>query len=778
MTEPSIVSTRRKSARAGTSTALLCALTVFCCVAPTRAGDAPPTDRWLLQLAADHALNHRNKRSDADVAQVRVLLKAAQRIKPHSLDALLWLHDLAAGDRDDNAESLLEQITRSDPAHQGAFEAWLEHGARRYQRIEEHRTWLEGLLTPDRPDMQRVAIHARLATLALQQLDTAAAERHLEAADALEPAWPGLADVELGLVPPDAPPWRELRALLRALRANPARIELAWRIGLLLDRAGMPHEAFEFYDFARRTHGRMLSPPMIPSEVYLELSRNALAREAIDEALLMARAAVQAERVSYAPSAYLHWMLLRLGRGAEALVLRTTLDERFAQIQDPKTWDVGIVAEAAWHYCTIDEQPQRALAFAESAVTRAAGDAYAQRVFGWALALNRRDEAAMVALEPVAARDPMAAYRLASLLKKAERIDDAAAVVHALTVQPVAGPERNLLDSLELPGVASQPAERVAAMRRVLAEFDHSFLGYFDDPARFLEIRIEPESLSPAPGESWEVSFTLTNRGSFPITLGPRELVNPVLVLSFECVGDEQREFPGLLIVAIDRVRVLRPRESVSVRRALDVGPIRRILRRSPQRLQRITVRAVLDAERRPDGTWITRIGGQRVPAIIVNRLPAGTSPEAWNAFRAAVTGDRDLARYRALETLAELLGESQNYRLQRLSYQPAPAPTDRIHAVLRTALGSESWETRARTLDALQVVGIDRTLLAAIEERLNDEHWLVRLLAVRLLGQRQAAAFAARAGQIARTDADGLVRELAAIFAEARTPTSAPAAD
>ncbi|RMF71647.1 MAG: hypothetical protein D6744_17680 [Planctomycetota bacterium] len=756
---------------------LWCVATLGGCLPAALAADALPTDRWLLQLAADHALNHRNERAPADVEHVRVLLESVLRINSQSLDAAVALYELA-DPASPAADALLDRILEIDPDHESAFETWIVRGLRRRQTIEEQRRWLQGLLTPARPASQRVAIHAHLAQLAWRQLDAAEAESHLRAAEAIEPSWPGLASLALDMLPPDAPAWRKLRALLRALRANPARIELAWRIGLLLDRAGLPNDAFEFYDYARRTHARMSAPPPIASDVYLALSRNALARGDIDEALNMGRAAVQAERNSYLPSFYLHWMLTRAGRSAEALVLRTTLGERFARIEDPRAWDARIIADAAWYYCTLDEQPQRALALAEHAVARAGDDPYVQRVFGWALALNGRDEAAAVALEPIAATDPFAAYRLALLYQHQDRTDDAARVIATLRVRPVAGPQRQLLDSLALEGVASRPADRGADERRILAEFDREVLHFFDDPTRYLELGIRPDTLNPVPGEGWEVSFTLRNRADFPIALGPGELVNPVLVLSLDCRGDQQRTYPALLSIPIDRRRILQPRQSITVRRTIDAGPLRRILRRTPQQLQRITVTALLDAERAAGGAWRTRISGQRAPALIINRIPAATGPEAWNALRAAVTDGRNLARFAALETLAELLGEYQNHRLQRLSYRPASVPAQRITSILRTTLDSADWETRARTLDALQVVGIDRTLLAAIEARLDDDHWLVRLMAVRLLGMRHGEAFSGQAARIARDDADELVRRLAATFTSETAPSSMPASE
>ncbi|HQL55566.1 MAG TPA: hypothetical protein PLQ87_12730, partial [Phycisphaerae bacterium] len=74
-----------------------------------------------------------------------------------------------------------------------------------------------------------------------------------------------------------------------------------------------------------------------------------------------------------------------------------------------------------------------------------------------------------------------------------------------------------------------------------------------------------------------------------------------------------------------------------------------------------------------------------------------------------------------------------------------------------------------------------DREFTAAVESCLAHEHWLVRLMAVRVLA-RQGREFAARAESLARDDADELVRALAASYVEgwrlAGPAASAPATE
>jgi HEAT repeat protein len=161
-----------------------------------------------------------------------------------------------------------------------------------------------------------------------------------------------------------------------------------------------------------------------------------------------------------------------------------------------------------------------------------------------------------------------------------------------------------------------------------------------------------------------------------------------------------------------------------------------------------------------------------------MNRMPTRTTREVWHALFSALAGDSRAARFRALDETASLLAESQYARMGRLSYSPEPIPTDRIHQLLIDALGSESWENRVRTLEAVQIVGLDQELLDAVYACLDHEHWLVRLMAVRLLGERLGEKFAERARLILSNDSDELVRDLARSVTERYTVASGAPAD
>jgi tetratricopeptide (TPR) repeat protein len=735
----------------------------------------------MVDLARDHGLRCRGKQTAADVLHVKVLLRAALRLDPHQSQACVWLYELTSlGDQPAEAREVLARLVAAAPANTIAFANWLEAGSRSVQTIEQRRNWLEELLDGQPELANRALVHTRLANLALQQANPERARRHLDDAMQLWPECPDAVTLGLELMTPEAALADRLTAVLRALRANPVRAELAWEAGLLLDESGFASEALTFYEHALGVHEAASIGTPLSSQRLLQLSRNALARGQADEALRYAQQAAQTEvaaQDTYEARFYLFWLMGELGTSPAVLDrIKTSLEAKFAAIENPAESPVGIVSQAAWFYCVFDEQPERALALAREAAERAPGDVFVTRVLGWAQALNQQLEAARDTLTPIAKADPYAAYRLALLLRDAGDADAPARLVSELAYIPPVGRARALLDELRVPVVTSQPAERrFPELARILAGFDRAVLEFYKDPARFLEADIKIDDSSPAPGEPWWVVCSLANRGGFPITLGPNWMVNPVFLLSFRVEGDRERDYPSLLTVALEQAQVIRPGETVRVRRTIDIGPLRRLSRQTPQHLQTVYVTAVLDPAQTADGQWRASITGQQLRPVSFVRLPADTGPEAWHARFSALKGGATRAQFQALEVMAELLGEHQRARIKPLAYRPNAIPVERVRLGLLNALESESWETRVRALDALQVAGLGQRCFAAVQQCLEHPHALVRLMAVRLLA-RQGQAFSATARRIAAEDEDELVRDMARSYVQRwSTPATEP---
>ncbi len=767
------------------SRAAVTALLLWLVIGPPRVSAAEAvlsTADLLVDSARDTALRCRGRQTEADLMCVRTLLRAATRLDPGNARAWRWLYEIAVrAEQPEQATGALGRLVEAVPDSTAALALWLETGPPEVQTAEQWRRWLEGLFERfDRP-RPRALIHTRLAALALEQADREAAREHVRQALQLWPHCPQARLLRVDLLEAADPPARRLSVLFDALALHTLDAELAWQAALVLDEVGFVEDARILYDYAMSLRTVLGDRTPLSSRQLLQLARNLLARGRLNDASRRAQQAALAERRqrgTFEAAFFWYWVLQQQKAPDEFLQqVRGPMARQFGAIKEPQRWPVGLVAQAAWYYCTIEPQPERALMLARAAAERAPRDPFVRRVLGWAQYAAGEVDAAQETLIPLVKHDPYAAALVARILRDAGDAGAPARLIAQLERIPTAGRARALLDELA-PAVTSQPAdERHAEIVPVLRAFNGDALNFAARPADYLraEIRFEDPSLSP--GQPWWMVFSLTNTGSFPISLGARRMVNPVFLLSYALEDETRHEFANLLPVALDRELVIEPGQTIRMRQTIDVGPPRVATRRVPQHLQSISVTAILDPRAAPDGRWVPGPTGQVVRPAMAARRPANTASEAWHARFAALRGNVPAARYAALEVLGELLGEAQRARLGKLDYRPEPVPTRRIVAALVAVLGSESWEARARALAALQNAGLDRALLKAVRDCLDHPHWAVRLLAVRTLA-RQGRAFADQARRIAQQDPDELVRKMAESYVRrwmAAAPASQP---
>jgi len=727
------------------------------------------TAELLVDLARDQGANRRGSQTAADAQQIEVLLKAAVRLNPRLPDANRWLYELAMLRGDETtAFEAISRLVAADPGNQSAFARWLEAGLQAGQTIEQRQEWLRSVLSEEgRPAEAQAMVHVQLAKLALAALNRDEARKELDAARALNPADPDAAALRLAMLAPDAAPAERLQVALEYLEVSPLNVDVAWESGVLLDQLGLVEEAEVFLQHAQGVYALANAGAPLPAAHTLQWARHLTARGDLRPASQAIEQMRDADSLLATETAMLYyWLLNKQGREAEAGPVRAQLAQNFAALREPSEWPVEMVAQAGWFHCTIDLQAQRALMLAQAAAQRLPNDRFVRRVLGWAQAANLMYAEALATLRPIADLDPYAAYQVASILKQQGDVDGAGEVLRDLTALPAGGAARELLDSLGLPQAAMRPAsDRLPEVVAVLADFNREVLSFHKDPSRFLRAEVDLAKRNPGPGEPWWATFSLTNTGDFPITLGPQWMLNPVFLLSFELEGERKRVYPDFLTVAVDRARVLPPGATVRMRQTIDVGPPRRVLRGTPQHLQRVVMRALLDPVQGRDGRWRPGLAGQSLRPVYLNRVPAQVGTAALRVLFGELASEIERNRFWAVELIAELLGEQQRASLGRLDYRPEPVSVERLQQALAAALASESAELRARTLDALQAAGLDASLLAGVQARLSSPDWLVRLMAVRLLGERKPPQWEARLRPLAVEDADELVRALAASY-------------
>lgn len=734
----------------------------------------------LIDLARDATVG-RKELSEPELDSARVYLRAALKHDPKSLDALSILLELETlTGRESAVGPLLDAYAIADPGNDAVFSRWLERGPAGPQTRESLQGWLNGILGSSRSAEQRSQAGVRLAELAIERLDTEEASRLVREAIEQCPNCPAPRQTQLALLSANAPPAERVAAILAVLRTDPVAVEAAWQGAFLLDQLGFWADAQMLYDHAFRQHSRRNPGAPVPFACLLRAAENAFARNQRDAAAALMSSALFHGGLDLETGPNAIWLVSRVGPSDQLVPLRTRLTQMATAVADSvPAHSAEDCARAAFILCVTEPSSKSIEKLATAAAEKSPESRLAQRVLGWSHAIAGRKDEAIAALSRVAEIDPFAAAKLAVLQKNSGDEDGARRTLAGLKDAPLFGFAREMLGRVGLEAPASQPTEQHPEVVGLLRDFDRGIFEFDTDPARYFDVEMEIETLNPEPGVAWRASFTLKSKATFPIPLGRDGLLNPVFLLSFRVEADRLREYPALFAVTLDRWPALAPGATLRVSRTLDVGPLRAIARRFPQQPLRVSVQAIFDPVLAADGRWIAGNCGRELRMQSLSRSPAVATPEGLAALLESASKGFPAARFLALSALGDLLGEQQRFDSGKLSFAPkAVFDSAPVADALRMAINNENWETRGRALDALQSAGLDAATVSAVQQASRDHHWLVRLMAVRLMG-RLPASFADDLKRAADSDADELVRELARalLFASSRqAAASAPA--
>lgn len=729
-------------------------------------GDALPTSQLLVDLARDHLLRHANEATPADLAYAETLLEAAQRLDPASVDAARGRFELATARGDaDATRAALDDLIKVHPEDADAWLRWIELGVQASQSYEAQRAWLEGQLARATTPEIRALVHTELARRAWLRLDRGECARQLKLAQDACPRCVEPALMALRTVAADSDTLARLQPALRAVAANPLRDDVLWSIGAMLDHLGLSTDAYDFYIAARTGRLRTTGVGELTPEQWSVLAANAFVRGDEDACVFFARQAAELSEASRLPMMELLWYQRRLGRPDEARAAESLLDAWYEKLTNRRAAAPIEFAEAAWYALRFRDDAPRALQLINRAIKERRPSPFAQRVLGFSLAANGDTDAAIAALERVADMDAWAALRLLRLrgTATAPTVAGERATINPESI-PAAGTLREFAVSQGM-APTTQPAATQQA-RALLADFPRQALKFAEDPSRVLAIGLDVEDPNPTPGEPWWATFEIRNNGMHAVALGPTGVAQPMFSVTLRLEGVQRHFWPNYLTVRLNEGVLLRPGESLKKRVTLDVGPVRRIIRAAPQHVQHTTIQAVFDPVFYSDGAVNPGPAGQFGEFCSVSRSPAPVTSTAFHAAFQSLRLPTSLSAMRTIDAFAQLEGERQRAALGRLRYKPSEIPHERIRGALIDGLRRGGWELKARGLISLDVAGFDQQLWDAVRACTTDDHWLCRMMALRLT-LRQRDAGLALAKQLAAEDADPLVRKFAAACVE-----------
>ena len=654
-------------------------------------------------------------RSRAD--SVLLWMLAASRVDPANADAYFWQYDLANRlRRTDAANAALNRYVSLQPENALAMLRWIDSAIADRQTVESRIAFCEEQLNVATQPEIIADLHLRLARFHRGRGHRDKALASAEAAHAAVPhdATATYMVLELrGNLRTDA---GRVQLLLADIRANPADVQRVWRLGRELAGLSLHKQAAPWFDHALRIWPVISDKPEPPLPWILEA-----AQSAYDSGKYRAtadRLAAIAEDTTSPMALTLYAQALKkLGQSDRADNVHDRL-KRYIVANETGLLagdNPAIAAGVAWFYLVGDPNVERASKFAKAAYDHNRMLPLARRVRGMAAALAGDLETAKRVLPRAVSGDQWAAEALASVYLQEKDAETAMVALRKAEPINLAGEAHaRIAQRIKDLGGESLPVPDRADVRSLLDAFDQSPLMFATNPASNLSLDVNCDNTAHAFAHPIACTLTLSNTGNFPITLGEAGMVSPTVLVSVRMEhGDGLPEISHerYTSIALDRRLMLMPGEKLAVRRTVDVGVARDLVRSRPTRTVDLTFSFLLDPRIELDGSWTSRL----------HQFAAAT---------ASVT--------RAAADPSQLVPPSSSDHRQRWADWVAAAtafdPTKFDVNAMAAGLGLDDWAVRLLVLDTL--ARRDGNAFAPVLRRFStdDPDPLVRMLASRHL--------------------------------------------
>jgi len=734
------------------------------------------TARWLLDRARNYEFTITRAPSVGDARTMLVWMRAATRVAPDFPTA--WAGQLRLLQLLNQPREQGEVLTRyctlapDDEPRQLVF---LTHTFERLQSAEERINLCEQKLgEPGVPAAIASELHRWLAQTYRGVGEERRAEQHaLRALEACSFNF-SARELLLDLRGTQAMPAERVGFLLSAVTATGGQDgEQTWALARLLDALALHEQAEQWYQvtagvFARAAPGE---PP--PAALLLDLARSQRDRGAPAEAVELCRRALEADPASYEAALLLADCLRAAGRTEEAAAQIDRIAARVARAEEEvrRTGDGAAARRIAWFHLEYRPDAAKALEFAGLAHLAVPEDPLVERVYGLALLESGQPREARRILGPVAAGpdgDQFAAWGLArALLALGDKTTALEAARDAEQLRRSGPAYRRTVALLKELGAAPLPLPDRSRVIQTLAAFDRGVLDLAVHPNRYLSLEAAFAEPKPPFGRRWACRFTLTNRASFPITVGQGQTVTGLVQVSLATGVARAEPLEAYLTLSLNQAQVLGPGQSVSLVETVDVGPAAELPMSLAQRPLPVTLTALLDPVPRSEGGWHSAFDENVTATARLLRKPVRyTSGEMAEVVRLtrAPAPDQRLNAYRVV---VGLLAERLAAMRQQPDYEPVRIDKTGLEKVLARALTDPDPIVRARVLDSMRLLDFGDNRVQAIAPLLADGHWLVRLIALDVLAQKQGTVFEPVVLRLAQSDPDELIRELAALYLE-----------
>jgi hypothetical protein len=294
------------------------------------------------------------------------------------------------------------------------------------------------------------------------------------------------------------------------------------------------------------------------------------------------------------------------------------------------------------------------------------------------------------------------------------------------------------------------PVKYAQPVATMVKDFDPRFLEMGTQPGKFIRITVSPEKESTSLCEPIQLSATLQNISSVPVSVDGWGLLNHRLGLEVHLTDGAKTTFPTMPMLIWPSPRHLAPNEKITATCRLDVGSIARFLANRPLLPVELRVepivspREVLNQRQEPE--IVSDLEPLKLPSLSIQQNGllslTTTTPEQYNKALAELRkalGEGDLqARVLAARRVAAILAW-----IRDVGNSKAPVPrTIRpvmnekyVLGLMGMALRDKTDVVRAEMITALQYADMGSAMLNEVGLVVEDPSPLVRFRVAELIG-------------------------------------------
>ncbi|MBN1816431.1 MAG: hypothetical protein JW828_03670 [Sedimentisphaerales bacterium] len=446
---------------------------------------------------------------------------------------------------------------------------------------------------------------------------------------------------------------------------------------------------------------------------------------------------------------------LAAGQEAENLLAQEAQNSRVNPLQ------------LAWFYIFVDVNPEKALAWANTAYAASPNDPEVKAVFSYALTVNNQPDLAKEYIADLTDNNQIAAFTLASILltegKKEEAIKSWKQAIEMDVMSLVAHRARKLLTANGSEYISTLSPEPV--LQALNERFGNRVIPQFRTAQQLLMPKFNVSGLEFSFGRSLDAQFTVVNQlTDGPLVIAPEGVFQGRIRVDALVRGDLTAAFAGLIERTIRPGAEVGPRQHASVGMNLITGPLRDLLLTHPQASVEIEFVAFLDPIFDAAGKVHNGIPGIEPTTVVVKREGVNISQsyllQRLDALAEGLEGQKVRAGQLFTGLLAEQYAMRKSGPLYRHVYIEKPILMDAI----RRGLRDSNWKVRVQALAALTMlpVPLEYDLTTTVSGNLSSEDWPVRLMTLYILRHSEGRDFQRVLDWTARTDTHPSVQAMA----------------